>query len=313
MDHLPLVLPRRLEALSAHLATTAEDVFADWQLARRAPLTKLFPDGEADLVAVAGAHLVPFAGDFSGGVLALDTLATDVENAHVVAFDSEGGITVLGESFDDFLALLASEIPDAREDAWVAGEDLESWIRSVGIVPHRSASTRLLELGEITRRFWLRWTGSLRESACRLRPGENSDLELVLGERIGDVSLGMRREALDAKFGAPSVPSWGKSEHDAIAIYPGLPTVVRLDAAEETVIGVTLYKGRHRAVTADAFDPMFARLPDAEAWLASLGVAFARERSSLVVPGLRTTFSLESARGAGAGDPWIESIALTLA
>ena len=82
------ILPTRLLGLQSTLAATHQDVFGDWQLARAAPLTRLYPDEEAELVAVAASGYRPFAGSFSGGVLALDLDAPTIERAAVVEFDS---------------------------------------------------------------------------------------------------------------------------------------------------------------------------------------------------------------------------------
>jgi hypothetical protein len=297
--------PRRLVAMAAYLAET-EDVFGDWQLERRGPLRKLHPDDEADLVNAAAENLVPFAGDFAGGLLVLDVSSGDVERAPVVSFDSEGGITVLGESFDDFLALLASDKPDAMEDSWTASPPLLGWIREQGVMPHASATNRLLELGEVTRRFWIAWTAELRAASVRLRPEEAVEHVLVLGERIGDVFLGMNRDVLDAKWGTPEIPAWGGSELGAIALYPQCPVVVAL--AQERVSRVTLYQGRHRAQTADGADPMFMRATDAMAWLESLGLAATRERAAIMVPSLGVRLSLCNPAGAGTGEAWVEAI-----
>jgi hypothetical protein len=303
-------LPRRLVELAARLAET-EDLFADWQLARRAPITQVYPDDEADIVTAAGQAVVPFAGDFSGGILALVLSGGEVEQAPVVSFDSEGGITVLGESFDDFLGLLASEEPDAVEDCWIASPQLQAWIREAGVEPHPSVTSRLNELGEFTRRFWVEWTASLRAATTRLRPHEVLDHALVLGERIGDVVLGMSRDALDERWGTPEIPSWAQSEDGVNAFYPRLPLAVRLDRSQRRVTGVTLYKGRHRALTRDGTDPMFMRATDAMTWLASLGLDASRSRSAIMVAALGLRFSLCRARGARAGEPWVESIELS--
>jgi hypothetical protein len=117
-------LPRRLRALVARSERAGVDTFGDWRLSRRAPLTILHPADEAAIVEEAGARFLPFAGSFSGGVLCLDVEGPDIERVPVVEFDSEGGITVLGESCDDFLALLASAEPDDKEDAWTASASL---------------------------------------------------------------------------------------------------------------------------------------------------------------------------------------------
>jgi hypothetical protein len=187
-----LALPARLRALDGHLASSRRGVFADWELERAAPLTKLFPDDEADIVEVVAPRFTVFAGDFAGGLLALDHEgARDVERAAVVCFDSEGGFDVVGTSFDDFLALIASEEADPREDCWQAAEALRRFIVSTGIEPHASAGRRLTELGPATRAFRAGFARALGEASLRVRPDENIVHELVPGERIGEVALGM--------------------------------------------------------------------------------------------------------------------------
>ncbi len=246
MNALPSsALPRRLRALVARVERSKRDEFGDWQLARRDPLTKLYPAEDTEIVAEAARIFAPFAGSSSGGVLALDLGAEDVERAAVVEFDSEGGITVLGESFDDFLALLASDEPDAVEDAWVADDELRAWIVSAEVRPHRSTHTRLTELAARTHATWLRWTAALRDASRRVRPSEVVEHRLVLGERLGEVTLGMPRELLDARWGKPNIPGWARRAEGVTARYPLAPFTIDLDRHERRVTGVTLHAGRY--------------------------------------------------------------------
>jgi hypothetical protein len=286
-------------------------VFAEWQLSRAASITTFAPHEDTELVAQAAQTLLPFAGDFCGGVLALDLRGGDVERAPVVSFDSEGGITVLGESFDDFLALIASDVPDEVEDSWTVSPALRAWIRASGVAPHASVADRLLELEEPTRRFWLDWTSALRSASARQRPQEVCDHVLILGERIGEVVLGMNRTALDAAWGTPNLPSWGQSTDGALAMYAGLPFTIQLDLHQQQVTGVTLYGGRHRATTPDGVHPMFMRAEDAMSWLSSLGVAPRRSPTAIFVPELGARFKLDAPTGARARQPWVVSIELT--
>lgn len=73
---------------------------------------------------------------------------------------------------------------------------------------------------------------------------------------------------------------------------------------------MTLYKGFHRARTADGASPMFMPGPAAVQWLASLGLSAVRERSAIRVASLGVTLSLSSGLGAKAGEPWVEAIAM---
>ncbi len=287
------------------------DEFGDWQLARRDPLTKFYPAEETEIVAEAAQRFAPFAGSFAGGVLALDLDAEDVEHAAVVDFDSEGGITVLGESFDDFLALLASDEPDAEEDAWVADDELREWIVGTGVRPHRSAHSRLTELAERTHAIWLQWTAALRAASRRVRPGEVVEHRLVLGESLGDVALGMPREVLDARWGKPNIPGWGRRAEGVTALYPQAPFTVDLDRDERRVTGVTLFAGRHHAVTDVGLDPMLLRVTGAQHWLTECGFAPTRASSEIRATTAKLRLRLGTSRGGRDAEPWVQSISLS--
>lgn len=275
---------------------------------RKGPITPLFPDDEADLVRMAGRMLVPIAGDCSGGVLVLDMSGGDAETAPVISFDSEGGIVVLGRSFDDFLALLASDDPAVRDAQWQAEPPLKAWIRETGTVLHASLTSHLATLDELTRRFWIHWTESLRFACTHLRPREVVEHPLVLGERMGEVVLGMSVEALNAKWGKPNIPSWAISDRGVTALYAGAPFAVRLDQAQQRVTGVTLYKGRHRATTPEGTTPMFMRASDAMKWLSSLGLSVSSTRSEIAVPAVGLRLTLTSPVHRGGGEGWVEAV-----
>ena len=304
-------LPRRLRALAARVQSSQRDEFGDWQLARRDPLTRFYPEEEAEIVAEAAQRFAPFAGSFAGGVLALDLGAEDIEQAPVVDFDSEGGLTVLGESFDDFLALLASDEPDAVEDGWVADDELRAWIVDGGIRPHRSAHERLTKLAEKTLAAWVQWTAALRDASRRVRPSEAVEHLLVLGERFGDVALGMPRDSLDARWGKPKIPAWARRADRVTAIYPRAPFTVDLDHDERRVTGVTLYAGRHRAVTSEGKDPVLMRATAAMEWLTACGAAPVRTPSEIRATAAKLRLRLGTCRGGLDAEPWVQSISLS--
>jgi hypothetical protein len=147
-------LPRRLRELTAYITKSKRDEFGDWQLARKRPLSDFYPPEEAEIVAEAAKRFAPIAGDWGGGVLALDLGAEDIERAAVVAFDSEGGITVLGNSFDDFLALLVSDEPVTVDNCWEAEGEVRTWILDSGIRSLPSAEAHLTELAAMTHTTW---------------------------------------------------------------------------------------------------------------------------------------------------------------
>jgi hypothetical protein len=81
----------------------------------------------------------------------VDTADDDIEHAAVVDFDSEGGITVLGESFDDFLALLASEVHPrlgGRQTRPALGSITRTAEPISSTVPSSSKETVIFETGE---------------------------------------------------------------------------------------------------------------------------------------------------------------------
>ncbi len=303
------ILPTRLLGLQATLAATHQDVFGDWQLARAAPLTRLYPDEEAELVAVAASGYRPFAGSFSGGVLALDLDAPTIERAAVVEFDSEGGITVLAESFDDFLAFVISDDPEGAEHQMAEG-DVRAWILATGVEPHRSAAARISQLAPATQDTWIRWTAALHAASRQLRPQEAVDHRLVLGQGIGEIALGMTRDDLDARWGPPTLPAWGRTNRRIIAIYPRAPFAIEFDRATGTVAEITLFAGKHRAETAEGVGPMFMLASDAMAWLDACGVAATRSHASIVAPSARLRLSLDRPGSATGPEPWVSAITI---
>ncbi len=305
------VLPRRLRALAEYLPRLSQGEFGDWELDRPGPLAELFPPEEEDILSVVEPNFLVFAGDFSGGLLALDVGgAGDVERSPVIAFDSEGGINLLGETFDDFLALIASERPDPCEDGWTVSDELRRWIVSTGVVPHPSAGERLTELAPLTRAFRVRFAAALREASRRVRPAEVLDLALVLGERIGDVSLGMPQAELDARWGPPDIPEWSRRDGRFEAIYRGQPLAIQFEADRLRVSRVRLWAGRHRAVATDGTDPMFLTSEEAAAWLSASGLTVEATAHEIRVPSARLRLALTVSRGGHDVVPWVEAIEL---
>lgn len=308
-----VTLPNRLVALKQWLLERDPiGAFGDWELARTHvhPVADYYPPEERSIVAEAALSLLPIAGDGSGGTLLLDASGGAVESAPVVSFGSEGQIDVLATSFDDFLALLGAE--HERDDIGPLEPELAAWVRGSGIVPHASAAARIADLADATRRFRIGWMTRLRESARRQRPGEVGDRLLILGKSVGEFALGMSRAKLDETWGPPTIPRWARSEKGVTVFYANAPVVVHLDPSETRVTGLTLYAGRHRALTSEGIDPMFMPLAEAKEWLASLGLTGHVEGGHLVVPAARARFSLD-----GVGVPralqWIRSIEMTSA
>jgi hypothetical protein len=137
------------------------------------------------------------------------------------------------------------------------------------------------------------------------------DHRLVLGERIGDVVLGMPREVLDERWGMPDIPGWGRRADGVTALYPLAPFVVDLDPDERRVTGVTLYSGRHRAVTGDGLDPMLLRATNAEQWLREGGFTLARTTSEIRATTAKLRLGLGTCRGGDGAEPWVQSISLS--
>lgn len=260
-------LPARLRALAS---SGFSGWIREWRLDFGLDLTGLFPGTERDLVQLASRHFLAFARSSEGDVLALDLRSGEPERGPVVRFDSEGGFAVLGDCFDDFLAILASDVPDARE-GWEVDDSLRQWIVASGLVAHPSVTARLAELGAHSVRFWREWADELRSASRLLRPSEELDYELGMGVGLGPVSLGQARVELDSMWGAPSIPAWGRAAGRFVALYRGIPFGVELDATTHRVVAVSLYGGRHRALAEDGFDLMFATRGDVLDWLARRG------------------------------------------
>lgn len=303
-------LPRRLQALREHLEDRGDDRFGDWQLARAGSITVFYPDDEKEIVAAVEPEFHVFAGSFSGGRLALHLEGNDVERAPVVDFDSEGGIHVLAESFDDFLALIASDDPQVEDNGWRVEPDLAEWIASSGVQPHASVEERFAVYAEKTRRFWMRWTRSLGEASRRLRPSETVEHRLVLGESIAGARLGMPRLELDAVWGAPEIPAWGRDDEQVIAIHARAPFSLTLDPSGSIVRAVRFHKGRHRLVSEDGVEPMFMRSDDVIRWLMSRGFDAVRRGRDIVSPAAKLRLSVAWAYGGPPLEGGVEAVEL---
>ena len=275
-------VPKDLQALIEHLAAT-EDAFGDWQLGRKGSLTRFYPADEVELVALAEKAYLPFAGSYSGGVLTLDLSSDDIEKATVIDFDSEGGITVLGTSFSDFLSLLASDDGNPEEDGRTVAPTLRAWILARGVKSHPSFAARMGELGEMTRQANMRWSAAMREASQRLRPDEVLDYKLVLGESLGGIAIGdaAREQA---------------------------PFIVKSKLGK--VESLTLFSGRHEARTPDGTNFMYMRASDAMAWLTTHGFTPVMDRGAIQAPDAKLRLRISAAGSGRAADPWVYSITL---
>jgi hypothetical protein len=158
-------LPRRLQLFHEYLGERG--VFLDFAFARVGSVYSLLANFGQTFEAT-GWQLQDFAGDFSGGGLALDRTGSgrkNIEQAPVVHFDSEGGIDVLGESADDFLALIASRDQSALALCYgEADAEMVNWIKESGIEPHASSGQRLAELAPFTRKFRQEFWAAIRDA-----------------------------------------------------------------------------------------------------------------------------------------------------
>jgi hypothetical protein len=303
-------LPRRLHALREHLEARGDDMFGDWEFGRAGSLTVLYPDNEKEIVAALEGGLLVFAGDGAGGLLALDLEGSDVERAPVVHFTSEGEIYLLGESFDDFMALIASNDPVVEYNGWCVEPDVSEWIQSHGIVPHESVVEPLTVLAEKTRRFCIRWTGLMRDASRRLRPSEAIEHRLVPGESIAGARLGMPRLELDAVWGTPELPEWGRRDDSVTAIYAGAPFVVTLDSSERVIRSVHFYAGRHRLATGEGVEPMFMSADEVMRWLSGRGLDAVSRDGEIVSVAAKLRFSFARPYGRTGLEAGVDAVEL---
>jgi hypothetical protein len=169
----------------------------------------------------------------------------------------------------------------------------------------------LTGLAEKTLAAWVQWTAALRDASRRVRPAEAVEHLLVLGDRLGDVALGMPREALDARWGEPKIPAWARGADRVTAIYARAPFTVDLDRDERRVTGVTLYVGRHHAVTSHGKHPMLMRAPAAMEWLTSCGAAPVRTTTEICATAAKLRLRLGTCRGGRDAERWVQSISLS--
>ncbi len=306
-------LPRRLRLLNEHLGATGDFLFLDFEFSRAGPLDTLFPEELAPLIHTFDSRFRVFAGDGSGGLLALDVAGhSDLEDAAVVYFSSEGFIGVLGESADDFLALVASTDQEELSYRFTrAKEELQNWIKETGVDPYASAGKRMIQLAPITRDFREAFWTAMREASQKLRPDVNLDQKLIFGKQFGDVRLGMPQEILDERWGKPEIPDWGRDEGRVTAFYPEAPFVIELNEASRRVESITLYAGIHRAVADDGTDLMFMPQQHVLAWLKAKGVAAELRQDEILAPAAKLRLGLGGSAGRLKALEWVETVELT--
>jgi hypothetical protein len=316
-----LGLPRRLRQLQEHLGDWHN--FLDFVFGRVKPLDDLFPEQFRPPLQVIGSRFQVVAGDGSGGVLVLDRSGpgrNDVERAAVIYFDSEGGIDVLGESADDFLALVASRDQKALNFHYGESDaELVKWIRKTGIEPHASSGERLVHLGPATRQFRKQFWSAMRDANRKLQPGAKTDHTLILGKQLGDVSLGTPRADLDKRWGEPKIPSWGRDEGRSTLLYADAPVVICVDDQSNRVAEITMYAGFHRVIADDGTDLMFMPEEQVLAWLKAKGVDATVGDGKIVALAaklqlrLRGSPSKEMRAGEAKTFQWVESVELKAA
>lgn len=314
-----LGLPRRLHVLHERLGDS--DMFLDFEFGRVKALKSLFPDELALSIQTIASRFQVIAGDGSGGLLVLDRTGpgrNDIERAAVIHFTSEGGIDVLGQSADDFLALVGSR--DQKALKFHYGEpdaELVNWIRESGIEPHASSGERLVVLAPATRLFRLQFWSAIRKANQKLQPDAKIDHTLILGKQLGEASLGMPRADLDKRWSDPKIPSWGRDEGRITLLYANAPFVIRVDDKSNRVTEITLYAGLHRVIAEDGTDLMFMSEENVLAWLKAKDVDTTIDDRKIVAPDAKLRLGLEGSPSkqmpAGKEKPfrWVESVELT--
>jgi hypothetical protein len=293
----------------------------DFAFARVSSVYSLFFDQYGQAIQPIDSQVHGFAGDFSGGVLALDCTGpgrTNIEQAPVVHFTSEGGIDVLGESADDFLALIASRDQEVLKIHYgEANAEMVNWIKETGIEPHASSGQRLAELGPATRSFRQQFWSAMRSANQKLHPDAKCDHTLILGKQLGDVALGMRRAELDKRWGEPKIPRWGRDEGRTTLFYAATPLVIQVEDQSELVAGTTLYAGMHRAIAEDGTDLMFMPEEQVLDWLKAQGVDAEIGDDEIIAPAAKLRFRLKGSpsmrmpAGKYKALKWVESVELT--
>lgn len=303
-------LPRRLRLLKEHLSTS--DRFLDFEFGRAGSLESLFGDEHLQPIRDIGGRFRVFAGDGTGGLLALDGAnCNSIEEAAIVHFSSEGGICVLGESADDFLALIAATNKDWLDFHYAeADEELRQWIAQSGIKPHRSAGERMAELGDANRDFLVDFWSAMRQAARRRQPKRVLDHTLIFGQQLGEARLGMPREQLDQRWGEPNVPQWGRDTDHYLAIYSGASAAIEFDNQTERVTRITLYPGIHQAVGKDGVSLTFLPQAQALAWLQSHGIAAELLADEIRAPTARLRLFLQNADHHPQTPKWVTSVEL---
>jgi hypothetical protein len=275
--------PARLDQLLAFLFAETSGDFADFQIhgLEDDPLVRLNP-GDAEIMRPLSSMFGFFAQDGGGGGLALWLRSQNPSRCPVILFDSEGQRSVLGESLDDFLCLLAGRWVGDKYSELHADREFQAWVRKAGLTPHERPEARLEPLNRLTLEFQ-RW---LAEEQRRIQSRVFPDLPLVIdiepGQRVDVVRIGAPEAEVSSRLGTPRFASWEKASNPKMtAVYAGKPYTVVFDRSSRLAREVRIHADRVIARLPGDFEPLFATENDAVQWLRDRDPAARREGKTL--------------------------------
>lgn len=240
-----------------------------------------------------------FGRDGSGGHLAIARPHGEpIDEAPVVLFGSEGGLEILGASFDDFLRLVASRFEDQFLEHLGGDKDYRRWLKEeLGLSPYERPEAHLAELATqvpaIAKWFW---------SIVREIERDTSVVEVVPGVSVGPIALGCELETLVPVLGEPLKPRF----HATAALFPGTPYFVELSGS--TVEKVTLFSGP-TVLRIEGFEALWATEAELTAFLAKHAPSARATRTEIVAPELWATFTITRAFGKLHG--WVGAVSFT--
>ena len=304
-------VPPRLRELAAYAYYPSYHTIGDFELDCQAEdfLVHQYKGDLSDLMAELQGRLPVFAKDGSGGRLMFWMREAEPGRWPVIWWGSEGRIEAVGESLDDFLALVAGSWTETGDSTLHGDDALKAWAAGAGIQPHPDSDRRFEDLRALTLEF-LRWFGEqYRSGTTRLHPERALLVEVVPGISVGAVRLGAPKAEVDATLGTPELASWQEPDAPTFTAFygQGLYTVDYVRPAE-TVAEVTIYTEWIRVRFPDGFEPMLARREEVEAWLRGQNQAYEIDWAELTCPGLGLKLNLDRSR---VGEiAWVEQLAL---
>jgi hypothetical protein len=304
--------PHRLDQLLGFLSKKTSADFAGFHVydLLSAPLIELNP-GREEIVRPFSPVFGFFAGDGSGGQLAIWLRSSNAAECPVILFDSEGRRDVLGENLDDFLCLLAGQWESDQYEELQGDEEFRDWVREIGLRPHARCEERFEPLNLATLAFHRWFAGEQRGVESRLFPERSLDIDIDPGRRVDVVSIGESESDVSGRLGTPHYASWEKpSDPQLTARYDRVPYTVVFERSSSQVEEIRIFADVAVVRLPGDFEPLYATRAAVFRWLADRDANAIEDRGTIIssVLGL----SMQLGKGYGYSDlpltRWVTAI-----